>query len=66
MSIEIETKHILDNLFCLKSNDKFYIHLMSNAKLGVHIDDYLILGNKLKCLNSIYDVNDHEASLLNI
>ena len=64
MSIEIETKHFLDNLFCLKSNDELYIYLMNHAKLGMHIHDYIVLGNKLVSSNSTYDLNDHEESLI--
>ena len=67
--VDIETKHVLDNLFGLKSNDKFYAFLMDHAKLGVHINDFALCKNKLRIgpfhkANSTYDVNDYQASLI--
>jgi len=65
MSIEIETKHILDNLFDLKPNSKFYAYLLGNSKLGIGIMDYIIIGKELRGENgSCFEISDHEASLI--
>ena len=65
MSIEIETKHILDNLFNLQSNSKFYAYLLENSKLGIGVMDYIIIGKELRGENgSCFEISDHEASLI--
>ena len=48
MSIEIETKHILDNLFNMQPDSKLYAYLLENSKLGIGVMDYIILGKELR------------------
>ena len=66
MSVEIETTHILDNLFCLKPNNELHAFLMKHAKLGVSITAYWTLGNELRLSSEglAHAMSDHETSLM--
>ena len=66
MSIEIETKHILDNLFCLAPCNEFCDFLTKNAKLGVIITTYQILGKELRLYSKylVYIIGNYEATIM--
>ena len=48
MTVIKETKHVLDNLFCLQPGSKFYAYLLENAKLGLSLMDYFISGKEMR------------------
>ena len=60
-----ETKHVLDNLFCLQPDSKFYAYLLENAKLGLSLMGYIISGKEMRGENgSHFKMSDYEASLI--
>ena len=65
MSVESETKHVLDNLFCLDVKDGLHLYLTKQAKQNIAINDILMIGNKLLSGSSSYVMNDHETNLMN-
>ena len=66
MSIEIETKHVLCNLFCLEPCNEFYAFLMKHAKLGLISTAYWILGKELRLSSNdlVHIMSDYEATLM--
>ena len=65
MTVIKETKHILDNLFNLQPDSKFYAYLLENSKLGLGVMDYVIIGKELRGENgSCFEMSDYEANLL--
>ena len=66
MSVKIETKHILCDLFCLEPCNEFYAFLVKYANLGVSITTYRVLGKELRFSSKdlVYIMTDHEATLM--
>ena len=64
MPVEIETKPILDNLFCLDPNNSFFDFLIKNSKLGVSIAAYCILGKELRLSSKdlVHIMSDNEET----
>ena len=65
MSVLLETRHVLDNLFCLDAKDGLHRYLTKLAKQDIEINDILMIGNKLLSGGSSYIMNDHETNLMN-
>ena len=58
MSAESETKHVLDNLFCLDAKDGLHSYLTKQSKLEIAISDIIMIGNKLLSEDSSYLMNN--------
>ena len=65
MSVKLETKHVLDNLFCLDEKDGLHLFLTKKAIQGTEVNDVIIAGNKLLLGASSYIMNDHETNTMN-
>ena len=60
MSVETQTKCVLDNLFCLYAKDGLHNYLTNAA-----INDIIMIGNKILSVDSSCIMNDHETNLMN-
>ena len=66
MSVKIETKHILCDLFCLEPCNEFYAFFVNHAKLGVSITVYRVLGKELRLSSTdlVHIMIYHESTLM--